>query len=378
MKYAGYGSLTKEGLKPKIHAWLSPEKDANEIIEKIKEYLELDSRALYDNAKLRQMLKDETLNLLGQINITTHGVREGSEDAQQKAEELRAIIRKRIENFLTSLKLGEGNSVCIVDCKSGEEKLTYENEPNARIMAPLLHFLARDVPENNVLRFLTFTILFDGHVKQDQVLLTIGHTHVMKKEKQLPIDIYDKVALYLILAAKYGVEVKGIYFTKKAAMIYFDIGYAKKMFTATWDDLSELLRWGKELGIRDRIYKKVEKMSTYVDDLVKRIKIDYTIHKMSGVDPWVEVKFRACDGVISMAVWWDGRELRGTYRGTREEAERLASILSELGVETKIKPCGRSWCVELTTSHILAIRHPQWQEAVNALVDELYKQHTES
>ena len=76
------------------------------------------------------------------------------------------------------------------------------------------------------------------------------------------MDLYDKVALYIILAAEYGVGVKRIYVGEDEAKIHLDCGYAAWVFAAEWHLFSQLLREGKALGTgADHINKKLGKVS---------------------------------------------------------------------------------------------------------------------
>ncbi|MEM1636383.1 PaRep2b protein [Pyrobaculum sp.] len=375
VKYAGYGDLTKEGLKPAMKGWLLPEEGGKKVVEKIRRYLEEDSAALYNNQQLREELRGEALKLLSRISITAHGVRKNKEEAEKKAEEVRAIIEKRIENFLKDLKLGVDGSVCLrggVGC----QLLTVKHEPYARVVASLLHFIASpNVSEHDVLRFFANTILFDGSVEPDQVYLTVGSFGAKSEEKQLPLDIYDKVALYIILAARFGVKISGVYFAKNTAKIYFDREYAARVFAAEWPFFSQMLREGKALGIgADHVIKKHEKMRKYVEELAEKLRIEHELKEENG-KPKLVVYFkdRAGRELAHINMGWDVDKLRAVFKGARENAERLATILSALGAEAEAKQYGKRWYVQLTTDSITAIRRPEWLEAVKALVEELHK-----
>ncbi|AFA40822.1 PaRep2b protein [Pyrobaculum oguniense TE7] len=375
VKYAGYGDLTKEGLKPAMKGWLLPEEGGKKVVEKIRRYLEEDSAALYNNQQLREELRGKALDLLSRISITVHGVRKSPKEARRGAEEVRAIIERRIENFLKDLRLGEDGAVCLrggVGCRL----LTVEDEPYARVVASLLHFIASpNVSEHDVLRFFANVILFDGTVEPYDVHLTVGGFGAKSEEKQLPLDIYDKIALYLILAAKYGVGVKGIYVREGEAKIRLDRGYAARIFAAEWPFFTQMLREGKALGIgADHINKKHEKIRKYVEELAERIRIEHELREEKG-KPKLVVRFKDGKGneLTHINVGWDGESLRAVFNGAKEKAERLASILSALGGVVEARQYGNKWRVELTTDSIAAIRRAEWLEAVKALVEALYK-----
>ncbi|AFA38268.1 PaRep2b protein [Pyrobaculum oguniense TE7] len=72
------------------------------------------------------------------------------------------------------------------------------------------------------------------------------------------MDVYVKIALYVILADKYGVKISGVYVGENEAMIYFDPEYAARVFAAEWHLFSQLLGVGKALGISaDYLLKKL-------------------------------------------------------------------------------------------------------------------------
>ncbi|AFA40186.1 PaRep2b protein [Pyrobaculum oguniense TE7] len=370
VKYTGYGSLTKEGLKPAMKGWLLPEEGGNAVVDKVKRYLEKDSKALYNNGELREELRGKALELLRQIRISVRGVRRSPKEAEKKAEEARREIKKRIENFLSNLRLGADGAVCLRG-GGGCQLLTVEHEPCARVVASLLHFIASDnVSKHDVLRFFANTILFDGTVAPDQVYLAVGGFGV-RRGKKLPMDIYDKVALYIVLAAKYGVTISEVYIGKSAAKIFFDRGYAARIFAAEWPFFSQMLREGKALGINtDHIIKKYERMGGYVEELAEKIRIEHRLVS-DGVVVWF--KDEAGNELDHINVRWDGESLRAVFKGARENAERLATILSALGAEVEAKKYDDKWYVVLATNSITAIRRREWLEAVKVFVEELHR-----
>ncbi|MEM0485214.1 MAG: PaRep2b protein, partial [Pyrobaculum sp.] len=235
---------------------------------------------------------------------------------------------------------------------------------------------ASGAPEEEVMRFLAYVTLFDGHVSRNQVYLTLGNIHVKEASKRLPLDVYDKIALYIILAAKYGVGIKGIYIREGETRLYFDVEYAAGMFATAWTELSRLYRFGKENNIyADHIFNKLNNIRSCVEDYANKLRIEHMLYSLPRVDPWVVVKFRDERGyeVAHINIRWNRNELLAIFGGAKEKAERLASILSALGASVEAKEYGGEWYVELTTGHITAIRRVEWLEAVRALVEELYR-----
>ncbi|MEM3836071.1 PaRep2b protein [Pyrobaculum sp.] len=369
VEYGGMGYLTEEGFKPLLAASLSKEKGGAEVVEAIKRDLEEGLETLLDDAELRKELKAKALRLLGEIDISIRGVDKSTEEGRRKAEEARRRIEERIVKFLSELRLGEDGAVCLVDCKFGEPALTYRHEPYARVVAPLVHYIASDAPEEEVAKFLAYAILFDGHVRTGEVYLALGNFRVDDDRKRLPLDMYDKIALYVVLAAKYGVGVRRVYVREGEARLYLDLKYAARAFVAAWGRLSALLRWGGEQGLRDHVFKKLEGVRRYVEDYADKIKIEYALQ---GNKATVVFRDERGDEVARINIRWDGKSLHAYFDGSKESAERLASILNALGADAEAKKYGGRWHVELTTGSIAAIRRAEWLEAVRSLVEALH------
>ncbi|MEM0484029.1 MAG: PaRep2b protein, partial [Pyrobaculum sp.] len=376
VSHTGVGSLTEDGLKPQLAAKLYREGGGEKVVEMIRRDLEEGLKTLLDNAKLREELREKALKLLGEMKISVQGADEETGKGKQRIEEVIKKIGERIVKFLTELRLGEKGAVCLVDCQFGESVLTYKHEPYARVIVPLVHYIASDASEEEVAKFLAYTTLFDGHVSTGEISLTLGNFHVKEASKRLPLDVYDKIALYIILAAKYGVGVRRVYIRKDATYLYFDVEYAAGMFATAWTELSRLWSFGIEHGLyADRIFNKLEGIRKYVEEYVNKLRIEYTLYSPQGVDPWVEVRFKDEKGneVAHINIRWDGESLHAVFNGVREKAERLASILNALGAEAEAKEYGGKWRVVLYTDSITAIRRAEWLEAIKALVEELYK-----
>ncbi|MEM4438942.1 MAG: PaRep2b protein [Pyrobaculum sp.] len=376
VSHTGVGSLTEDGLKPQLAAKLYREGGGEKVVEMIRRDLEEGLKTLLDNAKLREELREKALKLLSEMKISVQGADEETGKGKQRIEEVRKKIGERIVKFLTELRLGEKGAVCLVDCQFGESVLTYKHEPYARVIVPLVHYIASDASEEEVAKFLAYAVLFDGTVRTGEASLTLGNFRVDNYEKRLPLDMYDKIALYIILAAKYGVGIKGAYVRGGEIRLYFDAEYAAGMFSLVWAELSRLWRFGVENGLyADHILNKLEGIRKYVEEYVNKLKIEYELYSPQGVDPWVEVRFKDDRGseVAHINIRWDQKKLHAYFRGVREKAERLASILNALGASVEAKERGGYWHVDLTTDSITAIRRKEWLEAVKALVEELHK-----
>ncbi len=367
------GNLTEDGLKPQLAAKFYKESGGEKVVEMIRRDLEEGLRTLLGNAKLREELREKALKLLSEMKISVQGA-DVTDEGRQRVEEARRKIEERIKRFLTDLRLGENGSVCLVNCQFGETALTYKHEPYARVIAPLVHYIASGAPEEEVMRFLAYAVLFDGHVRTGEISLTLGNFRVASR--RLPLDVYDKIALYIILAAKYGVGVNGVYVRGREIRLYFDAEYATGVFATAWTELSRLWRFGMEHGLyADHIFNKLDNIRRYVEEYANKLRIEYELYSPQGVDPWVEVRFKDDRGneIAHINIRWEGESLRAEFTGAKEKAERLASILNALGASVEAKELGGEWRVQLTTGHITAIRRVEWLEAVKALVEELHR-----
>jgi len=148
------------------------------------------------------------------------------------------------------------------------------------------------------------------------------------------------------------------------------------MFATAWAELSRLWRFGIENGLyADHILNKLEGIRKYVEEYANRLRIEYTLYSLPGVDPWVEVRFKdeRENEIAHINIRWYHNKLHAFFNGAREKAERLASILNALGASVEAKELDGKWRVDLTTDSITAIRRAEWLEAVRALVEELHK-----
>ena len=335
----------------------------------IKSDLENGARALLESKERRVDLLLKALALLAKIEVSVEGVDKEAEEGRRRVAEVRRALIDRIE-YLARLRLGEGGKVCLANCQFGEAALTYRHEAYARVVAPLLHYIAEDAHEE-ILKFLAYAILGDGHVDSSQVYLAVGSFRVENPSKELPLDMYDKIALYVILAAKYGVGVRRVHIGKNVAMIYFDKEYAARAFFEAWDRLPALLRRAEARELyADHILEKLEEMRRYVEGYAEKIKVE---HVVRGDKATVFFKDERGDEIARINIRWTGESLHAKFEGAKEKAERLAAILNALGADAQVKKYGDSWRVDLFTDSITAIRRKEWLEAVKSLVEALYE-----
>ena len=323
----------------------------------------------------------KALDYLSQVEVSVQGADEETEEGRRIVEEARRRIAERVRKFLEELRLGEGGAVCLAGCQFGEYALTYKHEPYARFAAPFIHYIAEDAPREEVVKFVAELVLYDGSVSIKDALLTMGNFRVEDQTKALPLDVYDKLALFIIFAAKYGVGVKEVYIqtsgstdaAKKAglATIYFDRGYAAEAFAEAWAGLHAGWRFGREQGLyADHLFKKTQKLRRYVEEYVKSIRIEHIIR---GDKATVYFRDEAGNEIAHINIRWNGRSLLAYFNGARKTAERLTAVLNALGASAEAREDGARQSVKLYTDSITAIRHPDWLNAVRALVEELYK-----
>ena len=324
-------NLTKISPKPRLVGILNTSNGGEEIIVMLeRDFVEavktLSSRGVREELMRKVLGKEkhkdgitgkEESGLLHKTKISIAGTDENSEEGRRKIEEVKRKLKERIEKFLTELKLGEGGTVCLSKAEGCQYVLTVEHEPYARMIIPLLHYITTNAPPEEVGKFLVYAILFDGSVKQNQVTLAVGSPKVKDISKHLPLNVFDKVALYLVLAAKYDIDVKMLYFTKEIAILFFNIDNAVNMFNIVWDDLEPLWRWGRSHGLKhDHVLKKLERMKNRVEKMRGRL----NAVKIAGVE--FSVNRRKTDS------------LKITYQSTfAERIDAAVKALIEAGFE---------------------------------------------
>ncbi|HII45994.1 PaRep2b protein, partial [Pyrobaculum aerophilum] len=108
------------------------------------------------------------------------------------------------------------------------------------------------------------------------------------------------------------------------------------------------------------------------DYVYKNIAVEKGPLDTSGQWPKAIIRFKLNgEEVAHITVYWTGTELYAKFGGSRENAERLASIIRALGGEAEVKRVSKVWKVKLYTDGIASIRHNGWLNAVRSFVDEL-------
>ncbi|MEM0483156.1 MAG: PaRep2b protein [Pyrobaculum sp.] len=125
--------------------------------------------------------------------------------------------------------------------------------------------------------------------------------------------------------------------------------------------------------VRNKSFSKIEEAVTMTEDYVyKNIAVRRGPLDTSGDYPKTVIRLKlGGEEVAYINMYWTGMALQAKFVGSRENAERLASIIRALGGKAEIKRMGNGWGVELTTDGIIAIRHNGWLNAVRSFVEDL-------
>ncbi|WP_333638741.1 PaRep2b protein [Pyrobaculum aerophilum] len=123
----------------------------------------------------------------------------------------------------------------------------------------------------------------------------------------------------------------------------------------------------------ENFFKKLNEIIIMVENYVYRnIAVERGPLDTSGQLPKTVIRLKlGGKEIASINVYWTGKELYARFAGSRENAERLASVIKALGGEAVVKRIGRGWVVQLYTDGIIAIRHDGWLNAVRGFVDDL-------
>ncbi|RFA98524.1 PaRep2b protein [Pyrobaculum aerophilum] len=125
----------------------------------------------------------------------------------------------------------------------------------------------------------------------------------------------------------------------------------------------------------ENFFKKLEEVITMTEDYVyKHVTVEREPLEIGWQWPKAIIRFKlGGEEVAYIIMYWTGDKLFTQFRGSREKAERLASVIRALGGKAEVKHVkGAGWVVQLYTDGITAIRHDGWLKAVRSFVDELY------
>ncbi|MEM4732536.1 MAG: PaRep2b protein [Desulfurococcaceae archaeon] len=249
--------------------------------------------------------------------------------------------------------------------------------PYARVLMPLIDGVINRWDEREFALFLTSAILGDGGKYGNYVVLTAGHFQ-RRRGEELPLTLTHKAAAWLTLLAKYGYPPDRIYLTRQRD----EKGVVREWAYFVWraDRLgrpfalsADLLTSLQELRLGDNIYIKVKKMLEVAKEYANALEVERDQLDTRGMRPKTKIRFKMGNKTVAhISLYWDGESLRAIFPGSRENAERLASIIKTLGGKAEIKQRRAGWTVELYTDGITTIRHSGWLNAVRSFIEELH------
>ncbi|MCX8137134.1 PaRep2b protein [Pyrobaculum aerophilum] len=242
----------------------------------------------------------------------------------------------------------------------------------------------------------TFSVLYDGVVLRDDIGLVVGGP---EKEKS-PIMTRDHFTVFWLWALReLGLKPSAVYPGRNAHRIVFRGAELNELLKALVpalprlyeprDALSEFadafraisgevvrakygVDWAYDVR-EESFFKKFNEIITMVENYLRRnIVVERDPLDTSRSYPKTVIRFKI-DGqeVAHINVYWTGSELQAQFIGSRENADRLASIIKALGGVAEVKPLEGKWVVQLTTDGIIAIRHDGWLNALKGFVEGL-------
>ncbi|RFA94332.1 hypothetical protein CGL51_10280 [Pyrobaculum aerophilum] len=242
---------------------------------------------------------------------------------------------------------------------------------------PLIDGVINRWDEREFALFLTSAILGDGGKYGNYVVLTVGHFQ-RRRGEELPLTLTHKAAAWLTLLAKYGYPPDRIYLTRQRD----EKGVVREWAYFVWraDRLgrpfalsADLLTSLQELRLGDNIYIKVKKMLEVAKEYANALEVERDQLDTRGIWSKTKIRFKMGNKTVAhMSLYWDGESLKAIFLGSRENAERVASIIKALGGKAEIKQRSAGWTVELYTDGITTIRHSGWLNAVRSFIEELH------
>ena len=274
----------------------------------------------------------------------------------------------------------------ILSREAAEKIDPVKHQAYGRVYYPLVDLLLRDASETEFAQFFTTVIFGDGTITPYYVELALGE--FKPRSEALPYDRLHKLALWLAVLEKYrpvfekyGVDITpSVYVRKDAIELRFDLKAAGLLFALgggpVWRVYDEYLR---EVGrnLWDRGFIKAEEMLETVREAFKDVKVKWHIDE-SGERPVLrmrfvkEVKGREVE-IANLNVYVQetlmGKALHAEFKGARERAEALASLLRAWGAEAEAKRAGEEWWyVALSTRQLYTVDHSEFKAALEAFV----------
>ncbi|MCX8137437.1 PaRep2b protein [Pyrobaculum aerophilum] len=271
-----------------------------------------------------------------------------------------------------------------------------------RVLLPLAYaveaYKRGELPREEAALAVIFAVLYDGSVLRDEIRLAVGGP----EHEEKPIMTHDNFTAFWLWALKeLGFKPSAVYPGKGSHHIVFKGAELNELLKAVAlalpslhelrDTLAEFadafkavsgevikrkfgIEWAYDVR-NEMFFKKLEEIITMTEDYAYRnIAVERGPLDTSGRMPKTAIRFKlGGEEVAYITVYWRGDELYAQYGGSRESAERLASVIRALGGDAEVKYVkGAGWGTWLTTDGIIAIRHDGWLKAVRSFVDELY------
>ncbi|RFA95083.1 hypothetical protein CGL51_08410 [Pyrobaculum aerophilum] len=285
--------------------------------------------------------------------------------------------------------------------KSGNVNLLNKLGKYLRVLLPLAYaveaYKRGELSREDIALAVIFAVLYDGSISKGEIRLYVGGP---EKEEE-PIMTHDHFTAFWLWALKeLGLKPSALYPGRNEFHIVFrgdEMDNLMNAFTLALPKLYELSNALTEFADAFRIasgevvrskfgvdwaydvkeesfLKKLNKIIAITEDYIRNnVTVDKRPLDTSGQRPKAVIRLKLGGEVVArINMYWTDKVLHAQFAGSREKAERLASILRALGSETKTKHTRRiGWVVWLTTDGIIAIRHDGWLKAVKSFVDEL-------
>ncbi|RFA98624.1 hypothetical protein CGL52_06690 [Pyrobaculum aerophilum] len=285
--------------------------------------------------------------------------------------------------------------------KNGDKETLNKLGKYLRVLLPLAYavkaYRRGELSREEATLAVIFAVLYDGVVLRGEIWLAVGGP----EHEVNPIMTHDNFTAFWLWALKeLGFKPSAVYPGREAHTIVFRGNELNELLKAVTpalpalhglrDALTEFadafrdvtheaikrkygIDWAYDMR-NEGFFKKLEEIITMTEDYVYRnVTVERGPLDTSGKQPKAVISFKlGGEEMAHIVMYWTGDGLQAQFDGSRENAERLASIIKSLGGKAEVKPRRYGWRVQLYTDGITAIRHDGWLKAVRSFVDELY------
>uniref|UniRef100_UPI002FD89F58 PaRep2b protein n=1 Tax=Pyrobaculum aerophilum TaxID=13773 RepID=UPI002FD89F58 len=284
--------------------------------------------------------------------------------------------------------------------KNGDKEAVDRLGKYLRVLLPLAYaveaYKRGELSREEAALAVIFAVLYDGSVSRGEIRLAVGGP----EHEVNPIMTHDNFTAFWLWALKeLGFKPSAVYPGREAHTIVFRGDELNELLKAVTpalpalhglrDALAEFadafrtisgevikrkfgIDWAYDVTT-EGFFRKLNEIITMAEDYVRNVTVERGPLDTSGRLPKTVIRFKL-DGevVVYIVMYWTGDALLAQFGGSREKAERLASIIKSLGGKAEVRRTGKGWRTWLTTDSIIAIRHDGWLNAVKDFVDELY------